>query len=40
MYLERLILGELHGEKHRHFHALLGYQDLQKTITDLKVDGC
>lgn len=36
MYLERLILGELHGEKHRHLHALLGYQDLQKTITELK----
>lgn len=34
MYSERLLLGELYGEEYRHFEALIGYNDLIKTVND------
>lgn len=34
VYSERLLLGELYGEEYRHFEALIGYNDLIKTVND------
>jgi len=38
MYIERLILGEVHGEDARHFQELLGYGELVRTVNSLKDD--
>ncbi|CCH62184.1 hypothetical protein TBLA_0G02440 [Henningerozyma blattae CBS 6284] len=36
VYLERRILAYLHGEPHRHFSALIGWNDLQNSIDSMK----
>jgi len=35
VYIERLILGEIHNAKYRDFEILGGYNDLMKTVDDL-----
>ncbi|GMG29168.1 unnamed protein product [Ambrosiozyma monospora] len=35
VYLERRILGVLHGEKHRHFSAIIGWTDLDNSIKSM-----
>ncbi|CAN6674601.1 leucine aminopeptidase 2 [Trichomonascus vanleenenianus] len=35
VYLERRILGALHGEEHRHFHAIIGWKDLENAMVSL-----
>jgi len=39
VYIERMILGEVHGEKYRSFEILCGYNDLKKTVHDLEQHG-
>eukprot|EP01120_Amphizonella_sp_Union-15-10_P007859 TRINITY_DN270_c0_g1_i1.p1 TRINITY_DN270_c0_g1~~TRINITY_DN270_c0_g1_i1.p1 ORF type:complete len:617 (-),score=117.27 TRINITY_DN270_c0_g1_i1:104-1954(-) len=38
VYIERLILGEANSDAYRHFEALIGYNDLIKTINDFGSD--
>jgi leukotriene-A4 hydrolase len=39
VYIERMILGELHNsEPYRHFEAMIGYNDLMKTVADFGAD--
>lgn len=35
VYLERRILAGLHGEKYRHFSAIIGWQDLEESIDQM-----
>lgn len=39
MFLERKITGKLRGEDYRHFHALLGLNDLRDSVKDLTERG-
>ncbi|CAI7441223.1 CPS_collapsed_G0048640.mRNA.1.CDS.1 [Saccharomyces cerevisiae] len=36
VYLERRIIGAIHGEPTRHFSALIGWSDLQNSIDSMK----
>eukprot|EP01118_Nematostelium_gracile_P019339 TRINITY_DN893_c0_g2_i1.p1 TRINITY_DN893_c0_g2~~TRINITY_DN893_c0_g2_i1.p1 ORF type:complete len:459 (-),score=99.12 TRINITY_DN893_c0_g2_i1:65-1441(-) len=38
VFAERKIYGKLHGEKERHFSAILGYNDLQNSIQQFGAD--
>lgn len=39
VYLERRIVGAVHGEAHRHFSAIIGWNDLQKSIESMSPAG-
>ncbi len=38
VYLERKIYGALHGEKARHFHAIIGWKALVDSIEEFGKD--
>ncbi|ANB15053.1 Lap2p [Sugiyamaella lignohabitans] len=38
VYLERRIIGAVHGEAHRHFSAIIGWKDLEESIKSMGDD--